>query len=329
MDGPGLDRLGGEGRPEDSRAPRPDTDGEQRRLTGELARLIEAGARGEEVVESPLAGLVYFRATAPGPRSPALLEPTLCVVASGEKKAFVGEEAYTYDALTYRVLAVPMPVEIEVTRASEKEPLLGIALDIDLADLTAVVLEMEDTRPPSDESQTSRGIYTSKVDTELVAAVIRLLRSVGDPGRRAVLAPMAIREILFHLLAGDQGDVLRSLALRDGRSQRVTRALRFIRSNYKEPLDVPTIARAAYLSPSTLHHDFKAVTSSSPMQYLKKIRLHEARLLMLHEDRTAAGAAREVGYQSPSQFSREYRRLFGAPPGQHVSTLQAEGAAQV
>jgi len=258
-----------------------------------------------------------------------LLDPTFCVVASGEKKAFVGEEVYTYDPRTYRVLAVPLPVEIEITRASEAEPLLGMALDIDLAALTAVVLEMEDTRPPSDDHHPSRGIYTSGVDTDLVSAVNRLLRSVGDAGRREVLAPMAIREILFHLMSGAEGDILRAMALRDGRSQRVSRALRFIRNHYKEPLDVPAIARSAYMSPSTLHHDFKAVTSSSPMQYLKKIRLHEARLLMLREDKTAAGAAREVGYQSPSQFNREYRRLFGAPPGQHVSALQAESVSQV
>jgi len=302
---------------------------EQRRLTAELSQLIDAEAPGEGVTESPLPGLVYFRATAPGPRSPALLDPTLCVVASGEKKAFVGDQVYTYDPRTYRVLAVPLPVEIEITRASKDEPLLGMALDLSLADLTAVVLEMEDTRPPSDDRHPPRGIYTSGLETELLAAVNRLLRSVRDAGRREVLAPMAIREILFHLLSGAQGDVLRAMALRDGRSQRVTRALRFIRDNYKEPLDVPTIARAAYMSPSTLHHDFKAVTSSSPMQYLKNIRLHEARLLMVRDDKTAAGAAREVGYQSPSQFSREYRRLFGAPPSQHVSSLQAESVSQV
>ncbi len=122
---------------------------------------------------------------------------------------------------------------------------------------------------------------------------------------------------------------MRAIVVRDGRSQRVTRALRFVRENYKWPLDVPTIARAAYMSPSTLHHDYKAVTSSSPMQYLKRIQLHEARLLMLHEDNTAAGAAHEVGYQSPSQFSREYHRLIGAPRGQHVSPLHVESASQV
>lgn len=327
MDGTRFGRRGGEDQLGVGQAFPPEE--ERRLLTRGLARLIDAAAQGEGVTASPLPGLVYFRATAPGPRSPALLDPTFCVVASGEKKAIVGEEVYTYDPLTYRVLAVPLPVEIAITRASKDEPLLGIALDIDLAALTAVVLEMEDTRPPSDDRRPPRGIYTSGVDTDLLAAVNRLLRSVGDAGRREVLAPMAIREILFHLLSGAQGEVLRSIALRDGRSQRVTRALRFIRNHYKEPLNVPAIARSAYMSPSTLHHDFKAVTSTSPMQYLKKIRLHEARLLLLHGDKTAAGAAREVGYQSPSQFSREYRRLFGAPPGQHLSALQAEGMPQV
>lgn len=304
-------------------------DEEQARLTAELRQLIDAGASGEGITESPLSGLVYFRATRPGPRSAMLLDPTLCVVASGQKKAFVGTATYTYDPVTYRVLAVPLPIEIEITRASEDEPLLAMALDLDPVQVAEVVLEMEDSRPPSGEGLPSRGIYTEPLDRELLATVIRLLRCVRDDGRREVLAPLAVREILFHLLSGEHGDVLRRIALRDGRSRGVTRALRFIRSHYKEPLDVSAIARAAYMSPSTLHHDFKAVTSSSPMQYLKKLRLHEARLLMIHGDKTAAGAAYEVGYQSPSQFSREFRRLFGAPPGQHVQSLQADGASAV
>jgi AraC-like DNA-binding protein len=251
-----------------------------------------------------------------------LLDPTLCVVASGEKKAHVGEEAYTYDPYHYRVLAVALPVEVEITRASPEAPLLAIALDLDLATLTEVVLEFEDMAPPSNASRPSRGIYTSGLDHELRAAVSRLLRSVHDPRRREVLAPMAVREILFHLVSGEYGDTLRSIALRDGKSQRISRALRFIQAHYAESLDVPTIARAAYMSTSALHHDFKAVTSTSPMQYLKQLRLHEARRIMLQEDKTAAGAAREVGYRSPSQFNREYRRLFGAPPRADVRSLQ-------
>ena len=153
--------------------------------------------------------------------------------------------------------------------------------------------------------------------------MIRLLRAVNDDERREVLAPLAIREIHFHLLAGEQGDLLRAVALQDGPARRVARAVRYIRDHYRESLDVPTIARAAYMSPSTLHHNFKSVTSISPIQYVKKIRLHQARLLMLRDDRTAASAAREVGYSSPSQFSREFRRYFGNPPAQHVRSLKA------
>jgi len=289
----------------------------------ELYQLIDAGAQGEGITESPLPGLSYFRASRTGPRVSILIEPTLCIVASGEKKAHVGNEVFTYDAETYRVLAVPLPVDVEITRADEAEPLLAIALGINLATLTEVVLEMEDVRPPSEHSLPPRGIYTSTLDYDLLAAVNRLLRAVVDERKREVLAPLAEREILFHLLSGDQGDVLHAIALRDGRAQRVGRALRFIRNHYREALDIEAIARAAFSSPSALHHDFKAVTSISPIQYLKQIRLHEARLLMLHEDRSAAGAARAVGYRSPSQFSREYRRLFGAPPAEHVDALQA------
>lgn len=304
-------------------------DAERARLIEELRELIDEGASGEGLTESPLPGLAYFRASRTGPRSPDLYDPTLCIVASGEKKAFMGNQTYTYDPLHYRVLAVPLPIEIEITRASEDEPFLAIALDLDPVELAEVILNRSDSEPVSDETDPSPGIYTSRIDRDLLGAVTRLLRAVKDEERREVLAPLAIREIHFHLLSGEQGDRLRAIALRDGRSHRVARALRYIREHYKEPLDVPTIARAAYMSPSTLHHNFRAVTSTSPIQYLKRIRLHEARLLMVHEDTTAAGAAAEVGYNSPSQFSREFRRLFGEPPAAHVRSLQEEGAAAV
>jgi len=303
-------------------------DGERARQVAELRELIDAGASGEGLTESPVAGLAYYRASSPEPREPMVLEPSLCVVASGEKKAYVGEETYTYDPMHYRVLTVPLPVEIEVTRASEEDPLLVVALELDRVELTDVLLDMDDLRSPGNGGP-SRGISTSPVHRELLAAVVRLLRAAGNKDRRKVLAPLARREILFHLLAGEQGGLLREVALRDSRSERVARALRFIQEHYRESLDVETIAREVHMSPSTLHHNFKAVTSTSPIQYLKTVRLHRARMLMLQEGMTAAGAAREVGYESPSQFSREFRRHFGEPPARHVSSLEAGEASLV
>ena len=302
---------------------------EQARQVAELRRLIDAGASGEGLTESPVSGLDYYRATSPEPRTPMLLEPSLCVVASGEKKAYVGEETYTYDPMHYRVLTVPMPFEVAVTEASEEEPLRAVVLELDPVELTEILLEIEDSGPPPEADSLARGIYTSPLDEELLGAVIRLLRAVADDNRREVLAPLAVREILFHLLAGDQGRLLREVALRDSRSERVARALRFIQEHYRESLDVETIARQVHMSPSTLHHNFKAVTSTSPIQYLKTVRLPRARLFMLREDATAASAAREVGYKSPSQFSREFRRHFGEPPARHVSDLEVEEASLV
>ena len=286
------------------------------RLVAELAR--RAPAEGRHA--SPWPGLTFFRAEAPTERFPVVYEPSVCVVAQGSKQAFLGDEAYRYDSLRYLVLSVPLPVSAQIVEASPERPFLSLALRLDSAVLSELLLEMGSGPAPAGLRP---AISVSTVEPGLLGAVQRLLSALDQPQDLRVLAPLAEREILYRLLSGEQGDLLRAVAHHDSRGQRIAAALRFLWSHFDQPLDIATIARSANLSPSAFHHTFKAVTSVSPLQYLKQIRLHQARLLMLHEGLSAAEAAFRVGYGSPSQFSREFRRLFGAPPARQVQTLRA------
>lgn len=252
-------------------------------------------------------------------------QPCVCVVAQGRKRAFLGRETYAYDALNYLVLSVPLPVEGEILEASPEKPFLALRLALDAADLSELLLELGEHGAGASRGRACRGIFVSKLGDDLLAAVVRLLGALEDPGDRRVLAPLARREILYRLLVGEQGHLLRSFALGESRSHRVARVVRYLQENYDRTLDIATMADVAHMSTSTLHHTFKEVTSVSPLQYLKRIRLHKARLLMVHDGVGAGEAAHRVGYGSPSQFSREFKRLFGAPPAREVERLRASG----
>lgn len=286
----------------------------------ELARLLAPLAPGEGIHTCPWPGLEILRADRPQPRAPVVYQPCLCLVAQGSKLAFLGSDSFTYDELHYLVLSVPLPLECEIIEASPERPFLALRLHLEATTLSELLLEVEGERKGNGGAQ--RGIYASPVSEALHDAVCRLVAAAGDPTDLKVLAPLAEREVLYRLLTGEQGERLRDVALRDSRSHRIAQILRFIQTNYDEPFDIPTIADAANMSPSALHHAFKSVTSSSPLQYLKTIRLHQARLLMLHDGLGAGEAAHRVGYGSESQFSREYRRLFGAPPIRDVMALR-------
>lgn len=270
---------------------------------------------------SPWPGLTFFRATRPNARFPVVYESCLCFVAQGSKRLFLADRVYTYDQHNYLVLSVPVPAEAEIFQASPEEPYLSMALHIDAAALSDLLVDMAADEPPGHEPA-HRGICVSHLHDSLTNAICRFLDALDDPMDRRILAPLAFREILYHVLSGEQGCLLRSIALHDSRSHRIAHVLRYLRTHYEEPLDIATIARAARMSPSTLHHTFKEVTSISPLQYLKQIRLHQAKLLMLNDGLNAGEVAHRVGYGSPSQFSREFKRLFGMPPTYAVERLR-------
>jgi len=271
---------------------------------------------------SPWPGLSFFRATRPSVRFPVVYEPCLCFVAQGSKRLILGDEEYVYDQSHFLVLAVPLPAEAEIFQASPEEPFLSLALQIDAAALSDLLLAMAEEPQAVRHEPAHRAVCVSRMHDGLAGAIGRLLDALDDPMDRRILAPLALREILYHALSGEQGSLLRSIALHDSRSHRIAHVLRYLRAHYGEPLDIATIARAARMSPSTLHHTFKEVTSVSPLQYLKQIRLHHARLLLLNDGLNSGEAAHRVGYGSPSQFSREFKRLFGVPPTYAVERLR-------
>lgn len=284
-------------------------------LRGELMRLAPA----EGLNESPWPGLAVFRANDARARVPVVYQPCICIVGHGSKRAHLGGETYTYDPLHYLVVGVPLPVEAEIVQASPAEPFLSLRLDIDIATVSELLLDAEPA-PAADGA--ARAIYASRMNRNLAGAVLRLLGSLHDAGDARVLAPLASRELLYHILRGEQGHRLRSVALRDSRAHRISTVLRHMQEHFRRPLTVDELAALASMSPSTFHHNFKSMTSLSPLQYLKTIRLHHARVLMLQDGLSAGDAAHAVGYGSPSQFSREFKRLFGTPPLRERRRLQ-------
>lgn len=291
-----------------------------------LAGLIARWTPHDGRHAAPLPGLSFVRASQPSTRLPVVYKSCLCFVAQGSKRAFVGDRIYTYDPQNYLVLSVPLPFESEIFQASPQEPFLSMALEIDPSVVSGLLLEMGDGDvPPAGRQAVRPGIFVSGMSDGLGGAVARLLAALEHAMDRRVLAPLAVREILYHVLSGEQGDLLRAVALHDSHSHRIAKVVRFLNARYDEPLSISTIAREANMSASALHHTFKEVTSVSPLQYLKQIRLHQARLLMLQEGLSAGEVAHRVGYGSPSQFSREFKRLFGAAPTQEVQRLREAG----
>jgi AraC-like DNA-binding protein len=276
-----------------------------------LASLLDEVAVDEGVQRTPVEGVEVARVSRPVPRAPIVYQPRILIVGQGRKRAFLGGEVYRYDAYNYLVLSVPLPAECE-TEASPEEPLLLLAINVEPTMLGELLLEMDEPAPPT--GPTPRGIASTPMTEELGGAVIRLLECLKDPLDGRMLGRQTVREIVYRALQGEQGGALRALASRDEHLARIARVLRYVHAEYAQPLGVEELARKAGMSLAAFHHHFKLVTASSPLQYLKRIRLDQARRLMAHDGYNAGTAARAVGYESASQFSREFKRLFGSSP---------------
>lgn len=291
-----------------------------------LAARIEHLAVGEGRTETAVPGLTVFRTTSPVGPFAVEYQPCLCVVGQGRKAATVGAQTCEYDPDQYLVVALPLPVSARIIEASRERPFLSMVLAIDVAELGQLLMAMPDEPEPEPERSPSTAMWVSSIEPRLRDAVLRLLRAAEDPTEARVLGPGIVREILFHVLGGDQGALLRSLALRNGHGQRVVRAIRFMQDHYEQALDVATIAKSVGVSASRLQHVFKDVTGLSPIQYLKRVRLHRAHVMILTEGLGAGEAAFRVGYGSPSQFSREFKRQFGLSPSHAVREQQGTTA---
>lgn len=286
----------------------------------ELARILARFTRGDGLHRTPLPALTIFRSSAPNAPACGLYEPVITVVAQGAKRVTLGEESYVYDQAHYLVTSVDLPVVSQVIQASAEEPCFCFTYALDAARIAEVMAEMPAPAPRTVSVQ--RGLSVSPLSLPLLDAMLRLARLLEDPADIPVLAPLIEREVLYRLLTGEQGERLRHIAVSGSQTHQVARAIDWIRRNYTLPLRVDNLAHTVNMSVSSLHHHFKSVTAMSPLQYQKRLRLSEARRLMLVEMRDAASAAHQVGYESPSQFNREYSRVYGAPPLRDVAQLR-------
>jgi len=295
----------------------------------ELAAWIERFAPADGYHKTEVPRLTLFRTTGPQPPGYAVAEPALAVIAQGRKQVQLGDDRYIYDPSNYLIVTQDLPVCGKVIEASPDAPYLAFRLDFDPALITEMAMQLElDRCPETAAKPTSRGMFVGQTDPQLLEPVLRMMRLLETPKDIPMLAPLISREILYRLLTNGDGWRLAQAVAVDGRCKRISNAIAWLRDNYAEPLRIEHLAREVHMSESSLHHHFKAVTAMSPLQFQKQLRLQEARRLMLAHGVDAATAGHRVGYESPSQFSREYSRLFGEPPARDLKRLRSRQAEQ-
>lgn len=297
---------------------------EQERPSGKplrLAAMIEKWTRGEHQVTTAIPGLALHRRESPTEPSCYMFSPHLCLIAQGVKRILLGEEAYVYDERSFVVSSVELPLVSYVTEASPEKPYLGLTLELDVKEISKL---MHHDRLPSPRSgPTSRGIGVSKLTPSLLNAVERLVSLLETPEEIPIFRNLIQREIYYRLLMDEeQGARLRQIVVAESRSSQIARAIDWMKEHFDQPLHIKELAKHAGMSPSGFHQHFRALTAISPLQFQKRIRLNEARRLMLQENLDAGNAAFQVGYESPTQFNREYKRMFGKPPRTDIKSLQ-------
>ena len=289
----------------------------------QMVELLERLDLPEGFFESRLKGVRLFKSLQPIPRTPLVYDPGICIIAQGSKIGYLGDQVFQYDANNYLVISVTIPFECE-TSASPDNPLLGIYIDIDMPQLHDLISHLGQSAEFGEDKRGAlpRGIGPAPLDEDMVNATVRLLKCLQLETETRVLGPGLVREILFRALCGAQAPVLYSLAMHNGNFALVVRALKLIQSDYATKLDVERLAHEAYMSTSAFHRAFKEITTDSPVQYLKKVRLTKARDFMVQEGMKAYIAADMVGYESASQFSREFKRYFGKSPADMIRELR-------
>ena len=280
------------------------------------------GARTAQVGDfpTPIAGLSFFRRDCPAPPAVCMVEPSIVLVAQGAKQMWVGGKAYPYDTSRFLITSLDMPANSEVRVASPQQPCLGLVLKLDVRAIAELVAQ--GSLPPQRDRSVGVGVGIGAATPALLTPIARLLELLDEPEAIPVLAPLIHREIHYRLLMSDQAPKLRQIASVDGQGHRIAKAIDWLKLNYASLLRIDELAERVQMSTPTFHHHFRQLTAMSPLQYQKWLRLNEARRLMLNEHLDASSAAFKVGYESPSQFSREYSRLFGAPPKRDIEMLR-------
>jgi AraC-like DNA-binding protein len=281
-----------------------------------IVRLTEQG----ELHTTAVPGLSLFRRDEPTEPITGMYEPSVCLVAQGAKRVRLGDDTFVYDAQHYLITSVHLPTVVQIIEASPGKPYLGLRLMLDLREISQLMADSN--LPPPRTQQSSRGMATGEVTLPLLNAIQRLIDLLAEQQNIPILAPIIQREIIYRLLVGDQGTRLRQIASAGSQSHQIARVIDWLKVNFTQPLRIDDLATQASMSSSTFHHHFRSMTALSPLQFQKQLRLQEARRLMLAERMDTATAAFQVGYESPSQFSREYNRLFGLPPLRDMTNLR-------
>jgi AraC-like DNA-binding protein len=283
----------------------------------ELTQRI-SGAVAEDGHCEPLEGLHVYRASSTI-KLHGVSTPGFCLIAQGSKEIFLGGEHYRYDPAHYLLVTSSLPIISQIIEASPERPYLSLRLELDPALVSSVMVESGHL---STNHTDVRAFDVSGLELELLDAIVRLIRLLDKPNEATFLLPLVKREIIFRLLTGEQSGRLRQIATVGGHSHRIAKAIERLRKDFDRPLKIENVAQDLSMSVSGFHHQFKAVTAMSPLQFQKRLRLQEARRLMLGENLDAASAAYRVGYDDASHFNREYKRLFGMPPMRDVERLR-------
>ena len=303
-------------RPIDSNAM---NEAELERQRAELAAIIGRHCRVDGAVDTAIPGVKIFRGSNTDMPTCAIMSSVFAMMAQGAKHITVGDDTFNYDARQYLISSVDLPMFARITQASAAEPYLGLGLNIDPLKINELTAAMPKNRALD---AVDRGIAVGPLSVDIQNTALRLARLLDTPADIPVLAPIIERELLYRLLSGPLGSRLRQAAANGSHSHQIVRAIDWLKTNLDQPLSIERLASLSNMSRSSLHHHFKALTAMTPLQYQKQLRLQEARRLMLVSDADAASAAHHVGYESPSQFNREYRRMFGTPPGRDIAQLR-------
>jgi AraC-like DNA-binding protein len=302
------------------------TEREAQRIQADRDELVERIARAipENGVIQPLQGLHLGRLSTPSERIHSVLEPSFCVIAQGSKVVFVGDNRYQYDPFNYLLTTLELPRVSQVLEASRERPYLSLRLDLSPTLVGSVMVETG--QPISTNHADARAIDVSPLDADLLDAVVRLVRLVDSPAEARILMPLITREIIYRLLKSDQGSRLCHLTISGEHTPNIVKAVERLRQDFDQPVRIEDLAQELGMSVSSFHHHFKSVTALSPLQFQKRLRLQEARRLMLGEDLDATSAAYRVGYNDAAHFNREYKSLFGEPPIRDVQRLRDEAS---
>lgn len=299
----------------------PPQDVESRKMVDLLMKL----APQEGYNLTSLASVRFLRSNRPLERTPVLYDPGMVIVCQGSKRGYFGDKTYVYDRQHYLAVSVPVPFVME-TEASPECPLLAIYLHLDFPMAAELLIQIEKFQAlldaPIQPPAAPESMMSSPLDDALKATVLHFLEVMSQPLEAAILGPTLLRELYFRILTGAQGHAMRAALAMHGQFGKIGKALRHIHAAYASPLDLTELAGKAGMSVPTFHSHFKAITRTSPMQYVKSTRLHQARLLMVRQGMTAAVASQSVGYESPSQFNREFKRLFGLPPAEETRRMR-------